>query len=120
MASTQTAPILSLLSCVAVMYIYRLPCPAWLPISLLPMVLWSYGPIVLWSYGPIALLPYCPTAIWSYGPIPCLNDRLSPVNPIPYGHCPALPCMYLPCPSWTVLDAPKAGILAQNGHFVNY
>ena len=97
MASTpQTAPILSLLPCVAAMLIYRLPCPAWLPISLLPMVLWSYGPI------------------------PCLNGRLSPVNPIPYGHCPALPCMYLPCPSWTVLDAPKAGILAQNGYFANY
>ena len=40
------------------------------------LCLCAYGPIVLWSY--------CPTAIWSYGPIPCLNDRLSPVNPIPY------------------------------------
>ena len=83
MASTQTAPFLSLLTCVTIPFLF-LPCVA------------------------------------SYCLIPCLDGCAYPVNPIPYGHCPSLPCMYFPCPSWTVLDAPKAGILAQNGYFVSY
>jgi len=40
--------------------------------------------------------------LWSYGPIPCLNDRLSPVNPIPCRPCLAVPCM--DCPK-----SPKSG-----------
>lgn len=41
--------------------------------------------------------------------IPCLNGRLSPVNPIPCRPSPALPCMYLPCPVLDCPVSPKSG-----------